>query len=141
LEKNYVCPAVEIFNGRSGCFAEYFAGGRWHLVEAGVTVHGDEYVVTIYSTRSWRRRWTTEPRSCLKSWQLTGHLETNEGGCQASLVKDVPFELRRHRVPKVVGWDGTDTAGFDPMGLYRCRANRGVVNCTNKLGDAIRYRP
>lgn len=141
LEKNYVCPAVEIFNGQSGCYAEYFSAGRWHLVEAGVTVRGDEYVVTIYFKRSWHRRWIMNSHSCLKGWGVTGKLETNEGTCEASLIKDVPFELRHHHVPRFLGWDGTDTAGFDPMGLYQCRSRAGVITCSNKLGDAVRYRP
>jgi hypothetical protein len=143
VENGYVCPAVEIFEGHSGCFAEYNAGGRWHLVSGTVTTSGDSYAVATYFSRSWVRRWVRASRACLRTYRLAGQLESNYGGCAAGqLAGDVATELRlSHRVPRRVGWHGTDTAGFDPMALFRCRRSSGAAICANAVGDAFRYRP
>jgi hypothetical protein len=141
VEKATVCPGIEISNAHSFCIAEYPAGGHWHLVEGIVTVSGHQYVATVGFHRAWIRQWRRSGPSCLAEYNVTGHLESNDGACDGHMASEVEYELRHyHRVPKRTAWAGTNTAGFNPVVLWHCQGTRfGRVVCSNAVGDAFRY--
>jgi hypothetical protein len=48
-------------------------------------------------------------------------------------------DLETNGRPRVIGWHGTNTAGFRQMVRYPCRWRGRVALCTNGMGDSLRY--
>lgn len=158
------CPAVEvktILQGYASCFAEYRWGGRWHLASGGVKEVNGDLRAKIAHTSSWRRRWTV----CRETgWRVRGTNLVVPGARRNTLVsnngcgqgEDVYFVEQEmiwgcgpgslpnrggcHVGAREVGWQFTDSAGFDSIGIYRCKRRHLEFTCTNRVGDSFRYR-
>lgn len=147
-----LCPEALTDGPQGGpwsvCIAEYKLGGRWHFAQGQAEQTSLTPKATIQSTSSWRRHWA---RCSLRGWSLPGTLSSNNNcgkGAPQSDAYFVAVEMWRGSKThgtigntRYVGWQFTDSAGFGPIGSYRCARRGRTVTCTTRLGDSFRYTP
>lgn len=116
------------------CMAEFRTGRTWRYVYASVTVTSGDFQASVdrLSGRRWTRRWQRHSRRCARSWRVSGTLWSNDGVCPASLA----FRYFRGRTST----GGTGSGAFPRITQYRCKTRRGVIECVNAMGDAMRWR-
>lgn len=116
------------------CMAEFLTGKAWHYASAAATVAPSDYQATTghLSGRRWTRRWRRNSAKCARSWHVAGTLYSNDGTCAAALAA--------HYYKGATFTGGTGTAAFAKLTQYRCSKRRGVIECTNAMGDAMRWK-
>ena len=120
---------------RAGCEGQFGGGRNWTFVAWRARVAAGDYRVATegkpYVYR-WTRRWRRSSAACLRSWHIKGALWSNVDGCSAHLASNL------YRGVMYSG--GANTGDFDSMFRYPCRHHGRVLQCTNALGDSVRWR-
>jgi hypothetical protein len=139
-----VCPEeLNLGDGPSSlCFAEYTDGGRWHLSGATAEPDGGEVSFSYPIKASWKRRWV----SC-KLPRVSGRLWSNHNCGRGQPESDAYFvedevipNIRFHHPLASVGWQFTDSAGFNSLGRYIGKRSGKSLTFTNAVGDSFRYK-
>lgn len=144
-----LCPRVEIFSGHAQCFAQWRDGrATWWLalgtVSAGqIKSTNPSKEATIYELGHWTRRWVPCPLH-----GSPGTLTSNNDCGRHIPQSDAYFvqvellgSIRSHRPIKPIGWQFTDSAGDDVLGLYKVARQGRAYVATNGVGDSFRYTP
>lgn len=63
---------------------------------------------------------------------MAGTLYSNDGTCVAALAA--------HYYKGATGTGGTGSAAFPKLTGYSCSKRRGVIECANAMGDAMRWK-
>jgi hypothetical protein len=138
-----LCPRAELFPRPAAgavayCMAEFRYGRRWRFVEGSVIARPSGMRADFAFERTWIRRWRRSPASCTRSWGVTGRLYTNDGACDGDMAGDLERAMRAHQSTRRAFVHGTNMAGFQKVGEYRCRRHGVTVACVNGMGDAFR---
>lgn len=80
---------------------------------------------------SWIRYWHEDSRKCLAGYDIHGYIQSNFP-CAAAQIW--------YGNPKSGAILGTDTAYWPWLYQYPCRRRGDWTTCSNKVGDAYRYR-
>lgn len=138
----WLCPQAQIGSGQGWCLAEIKVGRRWHSLSAIPKVSGSRIVLHYESDRAWVRRWSRFSHKVISGVGTPGTASVNGPAYDWSwLAAQARYGWVHHRRSfSAVDYDG-NSAGFGHFFKFRCRTHRGLVACTNALGDSIRYRP
>jgi hypothetical protein len=152
------CPAADvsvILQSYASCFEEFHQGNRWSLASGSVVVdNNNELAVQDLATTTWTRRWTrcsiAPELRALRIRPIGTLMSNNDCGLKAP-QSDAYFVGQEmtwagrfvypHGRNSEVGWQFTDSAGFDSIGIYRCSRQGSWAQCTNAVGDSFKYRP
>ena len=139
-----LCPRLysNVEGSRSTCIAEFKVGDLWGLV--GVVATNDEGIIlSPLTSAQWTRRWV---RCALAS---AGATLTSNNNCaygqpetDAQLVsRQVAPNIRFHHPTHPVGWQFTESSGFNSIGIYHGSKRGRSYQFTNAVGDSFRYTP
>jgi hypothetical protein len=124
------------------CFAEFRTAEGWNL-EGVDAANSDGIILSPLTFARWTRRWI---RCALPQAEGTLFSNNNCGYQQpeadATMVssKVVP-NIRFHHPTHSVGWDFTESSGFNGIGVYHgAKRGRNYV-FTNAIGDSFKYKP
>ena len=92
----------------------------------------------VVYARSWIRRWRRTPAGCGRGWGVTGTLFDNDHACNGDMAGDIERAMRSGQSTRSAYVHGTNTAGFDKLGAYRCHRRGVTVTRVNAMGDAFR---
>jgi len=143
-----LCP--ETYTGTEGrysiCYAEFRAGGAWHLEGGQASVKENRIDVRLYTHAHWRRTWVkcALPHGGLGA---PGALTSNYN-CGLHQVSDAYLvtveiypSIRMHVPISSAGWQFTESAGFTSLGIFHVKRLGRTYVFTNAVGDSFRYTP
>jgi hypothetical protein len=139
------CPEeLDLGGGPSSlCFVQFKDAGRWFLWGATAEPDGNEIAFSYPTKASWTQRWV----SCRLA-RAPGRLWSNHNCGYGQPETDAYFvfdevvpNIRFHHPLRSVGWQFTDSAGFDSLGHYVGKRSGKSLVFTNAVGDSFRYKP
>ena len=146
-----ICPPSDQYEGTQACEAELLVSGAWRRLAATATLSGEAYAFAEFFDHAWRRQWTpyahrytTGPYENGHGFHVPGVASTNGAPYDWGWIVAGAYYVgwKEHRGTfTVYGMDGRGTPGLGHFYQFYCRTRRGLVTCTNALGDSIRYRP
>jgi hypothetical protein len=138
----WTCLAPPI-GGRRDCFAEVHTGRDWHQVAMSArTRHGVIVFMTLtnVAAHSWVRHWWPYSHRFIFRSGMPGVASVNSSAYDWGWLAGCARRVRPDRTSKCGAYDG-NSAGLSRFYTFRCARHAHLVTCTNRLGDAMRYRP
>jgi hypothetical protein len=138
----WTCPKAQIIARQGWCQAQVKVGRLWHGMSADPRLSGARIALRYKSDRSWRRHWSRFSHRVIRGVGTPGTASVNGPDYDWSWLAAQARDGWRHqrRSFLALAYDG-NSAGFAHFFKFRCRTRRGLVICTNALGDSMRYRP
>jgi len=140
-----VCPEIYSVGGPySLCFAEYRTSSHtWHLDSALARLKGGIITFSHVTRGRWQRKWThCSLRGQGGAPSKPGTLISNNDCGRAAPQSDAFFVTNGGATGSgSIGWDFTQSAGFNSVGTYHQRMRGRTHVFTNALGDSFQYTP
>jgi hypothetical protein len=137
---HWICPTAQAFpiTGYRGCLAEVKAGRKWHHLSAGARFSGPRVVISVGAVTTWVRRWWPYSRHFIrvgpKPW-APGTISVNSPAYDWWFLARCAHGQKR----KCIAFDGL-AQGFFRFYSFTCVGRHGLIVCTNRIGDVMRYR-
>lgn len=144
--RGYWTCLAQPFDGRRDCLAEVHTGREWHRVAMSARIRNGVIAfmtLTNAAAQSWVRHWWPYSRRfILRSGipNVPGVASVNSPAYDWGWLAACAGGVQSDRTSKCGAYDGNST-GLTRFYTFTCTRHARLVTCTNRLGDAMRYRP
>lgn len=96
--------------------------------------------LTNAAAHSWVRHWWPYSRRFIRRSGMPGVASVNSSAYDWGWLAACAHRVRPDGTSKCGAYDG-NSAGLSRFYTFTCTSHAHLVTCTNRLGDAMRYRP
>jgi len=139
---SWACPRAQLVGAKIDCLAEVRAGRTWHQTSASARLVRGRITFSSVRDVAWIRHWWPFSRRFIvrSRVDVPGVMAVNSPAYDWGFLAQEVVGLRRGRTARANAYDGY-AAGWFTFELFTCSAGGELITCTNRLGDAMRFRP